>query len=60
MGRWSFGLGLEVIKLIATVLRTKEVGTGLVGAALAALLCSAPSGTEDGILDGLDLFLFGI
>ena len=55
MGRWSSGSGLEVITLVVAVLGAEEVEIGL-----AVLLCSIPSDTEDGILDGLDLFLFGI
>ena len=55
MGRWSSRSGLEVITLVAAVLEAEEVETGL-----ADLLYSTPSSTKDGILDGLDLFLFKI
>ena len=60
MGRWSSVSGLGVITLAAAVLGAEEVETGLAGAGLASLLYSALSGTEDEILDGLDLFLLGI
>ena len=60
MGRWSSISGLGVITLAAVVLGAEEVKTGLAGADLAALLCSALSGMRDEILDGLDLFVLGI